>query len=86
MSSSRLSSKPSTCLAWDGWVSLSAVEAAVRAVVDDPDIPLMAVSLPDANKGERIVLLSEAALDAKTLKTALRSHGSLGGHDLCGAF
>ncbi|BBI75974.2 hypothetical protein HAALTHF_51730n [Vreelandella aquamarina] len=57
-------------------VSLSAVEAAVRAVVDDPNIPLMAVSLPDANKGERIVLLSEAALDAQTLKTALRSHGT----------
>jgi len=37
---------------------------------------MMAVSLPDANKGERIVLLSEAALDAKTLKSALRQQGT----------
>ena len=57
-------------------VSLSAVETAVKAVIEEPDTPMMAVSLPDANKGERIVLLSEAALDAKTLKSALRQQGT----------
>jgi len=38
-------------------VSLGAVEEQVREHIDEPDLDLVAVSMPDAKKGERIVLL-----------------------------
>ncbi len=46
-------------------VSLTAVENAVRAALEEADTPLMAVSLPDARKGERLVLLSETPRTAR---------------------
>lgn len=46
-------------------ISLSAVEAAVKAALEDTDTVLMAVNIPDSRKGERIALLSETALDGQ---------------------
>ncbi|BBI48935.1 hypothetical protein HORIV_13560 [Vreelandella olivaria] len=57
-------------------ISLSAVEAAVKAALEEPDNALMAVSIPDSRKGERIVLLSETALDASTVKAAMLANGT----------
>ena len=53
-------------------ISLSAFEAAL----EEPDNALMAVSIPDSRKGERIVLLSETALDANTVKAAMLVNGA----------
>ncbi|CDG55459.1 conserved hypothetical protein [Halomonas sp. A3H3] len=57
-------------------ISLSAVETAVKAALEDTDTALMAVSIPDSRKGERIVLLSETALDAKTIKATMLANGT----------
>ena len=57
-------------------ISLSAVEAAVKAALEDTDTSLMAVNIPDSRKGERIVLLSETALDAKTVKATMLANGT----------
>jgi acyl-[acyl-carrier-protein]-phospholipid O-acyltransferase / long-chain-fatty-acid--[acyl-carrier-protein] ligase len=56
-------------------ISLSAVEAAVKATLDDQQTVLMAVNIPDSRKGERIVLLSETPLDAKAVKAAMQANG-----------
>lgn len=56
-------------------ISLSAVEAAVKATLDDQQNVLMAVNIPDSRKGERIVLLSETPLDAKAVKAAMQANG-----------
>jgi len=55
-------------------VSLSAVEEAVREIVGDPDLDLVAVNLPDSKKGEKIVLLVEIA-DASSLRKKLIDAG-----------
>lgn len=52
-------------------VGLASVEQAVKATLSDPDTAIMAVNIPDASKGERIVLLSETPLDAKTVRAAM---------------
>ena len=57
-------------------ISLSAVEAAVKAALEGTDTALMAVNIPDSRKGERIVLLSETALDAKTVKATMLANGT----------
>jgi acyl-[acyl-carrier-protein]-phospholipid O-acyltransferase/long-chain-fatty-acid--[acyl-carrier-protein] ligase len=57
-------------------VSLTAVEEQVRRVVGDPELDISAVSLPDAKKGEQVVLLvagSETEPDA--LRKALLDAG-----------
>lgn len=56
-------------------IGLGAVEQAVKATLADPDTAIMAVNIPDAHKGERIVLLSETPLDAQAVRTALRGQG-----------
>jgi len=55
-------------------VSLGAVEEAVREIVGDPDLDLVAVNLPDQKKGEKIVLLVEIA-DASELRQTLIDSG-----------
>ena len=48
-------------------VSLTAVEGEVRRILDKPELPLVAVNLPDAKKGEKVILLveSESANDLR---------------------
>jgi acyl-[acyl-carrier-protein]-phospholipid O-acyltransferase/long-chain-fatty-acid--[acyl-carrier-protein] ligase len=48
-------------------VSLGAVEEAVRKALDDPELELMATTLPDERKGEQIVLLTVADINRSDL-------------------
>jgi len=48
----------------------------VREVLGSPDLDLCAVNLPDAKKGERIVLLLEAGQDADQVRGRLLASGS----------
>jgi len=60
-------------------VSLTAVEQAVRQCLSLPELPLVAVNLPDAKKGEKVVLLvedeDESDLDISTLRQQLVDAG-----------
>lgn len=49
-------------------VSLSVVEQEARKVVDNAEVELVAVNLPDDKKGEQIVLLVAAPIDADALR------------------
>ena len=44
-----------------------AVEEAVRKALDDPELELMATTLPDERKGEQIVLLTVADINRSDL-------------------
>jgi len=52
-------------------ISLTQVEEQVRRVLGEPERELVAVNLPDAKKGERIVLLVSGAIDPAGLRKAL---------------
>jgi acyl-[acyl-carrier-protein]-phospholipid O-acyltransferase/long-chain-fatty-acid--[acyl-carrier-protein] ligase len=52
-------------------ISLSAVERAVQAELEQPELVLAAIALPDARKGEKIVLLVEGA-DGEAIQARLR--------------
>lgn len=56
-------------------IGLGAVEQAVRAALADPEADLLAVNLPDAKKGERIVLLADRPLDGDALKRHMLAAG-----------
>jgi acyl-[acyl-carrier-protein]-phospholipid O-acyltransferase/long-chain-fatty-acid--[acyl-carrier-protein] ligase len=48
-------------------ISLGAVEAEVRKVLDNPEMEIMAATLPDERKGEKIVLLTVAEVNRSEL-------------------
>lgn len=52
-------------------VSLSAVECKVREILSLPELPLVAVNLPDPKKGEKIVLLVEGEFETGDLRQQL---------------
>ena len=62
-------------------ISLSAVESSIlKALAEDPtidqeEVDILAVNLPDARKGETIVLLSTLPLVQETLRNQLRAAG-----------
>ena len=56
-------------------VSLGAVEQALAKAVADPEIELLAVNLPDARKGERIVVLHTGELDGAAIEKTLLAQG-----------
>ncbi|HYN77629.1 MAG TPA: acyl-[ACP]--phospholipid O-acyltransferase [Lamprocystis sp. (in: g-proteobacteria)] len=56
-------------------ISLGAVEEQVRRVLAQPELELAAVNLPDEKKGERILLLVAAQIDADALRRALLAAG-----------
>jgi acyl-[acyl-carrier-protein]-phospholipid O-acyltransferase/long-chain-fatty-acid--[acyl-carrier-protein] ligase len=57
-------------------LSLSAVEDAVRDALQTPELELVAVNLPDAKKGERIVLLIQAEQNPADVRQALLDAGT----------
>jgi len=57
-------------------IGLGAVERQVRDVLQAPDLELCALNLPDAKKGERVVLLIEPGQDADDLRSRLLKAGS----------
>jgi acyl-[acyl-carrier-protein]-phospholipid O-acyltransferase / long-chain-fatty-acid--[acyl-carrier-protein] ligase len=56
-------------------ISLGAVEEQVRRALGQPELELAAVSLPDEKKGERILLLVAAPIDAEALRRGLLAAG-----------
>ena len=56
-------------------VSLGAVEESVRAALQESDIEIAAVNLPDAKKGEKVILLSAETVDSKETKQAMLANG-----------
>lgn len=57
-------------------IGLTAVEEQVRRVLAQPELELAAVNLPDAQKGERILLLVAADLDGDDLRRTLLAAGA----------
>lgn len=57
-------------------IGLTAVEEQVRRVLAQPELELAAVNLPDAQKGERILLLVATDLDGDDLRRALLAAGA----------
>ncbi len=56
-------------------VSLSAVEQQVRQILNQPELELVAVNLPDDKKGEKIVLLLTGTYDEAAVKRQLLDGG-----------
>ena len=56
-------------------ISLTAVETQVREAVEAPEMDLVAVSLEDSNKGERIVLLITEERSLEEIRRAMRKRG-----------
>ncbi len=58
-------------------ISLSSVEAAIQAQIEGTDIEILAVAIPDAQKGEKIVLMvmGAAADDISKLQKQVRNSG-----------
>jgi acyl-[acyl-carrier-protein]-phospholipid O-acyltransferase / long-chain-fatty-acid--[acyl-carrier-protein] ligase len=56
-------------------VSLGSVEAAIRQVLDNPELDVVAVNIPDDKKGEKIVVLSNQILDKSVLRDKLSKAG-----------
>ncbi|MBY4678448.1 acyl-[ACP]--phospholipid O-acyltransferase [Marinobacterium arenosum] len=56
-------------------VSLSAVEQGVRSCLQAPELPLVAVNLPDAKKGEKLVLLLEGEHEPTVVRQQLVQNG-----------
>jgi acyl-[acyl-carrier-protein]-phospholipid O-acyltransferase / long-chain-fatty-acid--[acyl-carrier-protein] ligase len=56
-------------------VSLGDVEQRVRQALDDPELALVAINLPDEKKGEKVILLLEGDHDAKEVKQQLMDAG-----------
>ena len=56
-------------------ISLSAVEAAVRQALDNPEMEIMAASVPDERKGEKIVLLTVSDINSSELTHRMIQQG-----------
>ncbi|HIE01214.1 MAG TPA: acyl-[ACP]--phospholipid O-acyltransferase [Thiotrichaceae bacterium] len=52
-------------------VSLGAVEAKLSEIIENPDIEILAIALPDPSKGEKIVLLVAGESDMDKLKAQM---------------
>ncbi len=57
-------------------ISLGATETEINKILDDPEIEVLAVALPDSNKGEKIILLVAGMDNIDSLRNTLRD-GSL---------
>lgn len=56
-------------------VSLGAIEQQVRQILDEPELELVAVNLPDAKKGEKVILMVAGEHDPAQVKRALTAGG-----------
>lgn len=55
-------------------ISLTAVENQIRTSLQQPELELVAVNLPDSKKGERIICLIESDISASEIKQQLIEH------------
>ncbi|MFL2840495.1 MAG: AMP-binding protein [Pseudohongiellaceae bacterium] len=56
-------------------VALGVVEAAIRKVVEDIELEIVAVNIPEPKKGETIIVLTNRSLDKRELKDSLLKNG-----------
>ncbi|MGH1463302.1 MAG: acyl-[ACP]--phospholipid O-acyltransferase [Neptuniibacter sp.] len=56
-------------------VSLTRVESEVRKILQQPELPLVAVNLPDLKKGEKIILLMQSEENTEDLRQQLITGG-----------
>ena len=56
-------------------VSLTAVEQTIRQAMQEPELDLVAVNLPDDKKGEKVILMLSGEHDPKAVKTRLIESG-----------
>jgi acyl-[acyl-carrier-protein]-phospholipid O-acyltransferase/long-chain-fatty-acid--[acyl-carrier-protein] ligase len=56
-------------------VSLSLVESAIKEQINNPEIDVIVVNLPDDKKGEKLIALHEVELDVDTLRTQVQAAG-----------
>lgn len=56
-------------------VSLTKVESEVRKILKQPELPLVAVNLPDLKKGEKIILLMQSEENTEDLRQQLITGG-----------
>lgn len=56
-------------------VGLGTVETALRDVLNDHEVELVAVNLPDDKKGEKLVVLATRALNPQELRESLTAYG-----------
>ncbi|MGO1297335.1 MAG: acyl-[ACP]--phospholipid O-acyltransferase [Vibrio sp.] len=56
-------------------VSLSAVEQSIKSLLDDSELNLVAVNLPDEKKGEQIIVLTESSMPENDMKQTLSQQG-----------
>ncbi|MCP4596404.1 acyl-[ACP]--phospholipid O-acyltransferase [Neptuniibacter sp.] len=56
-------------------ISLTSVEGKVREILQQPELPLVAVNLPDEKKGEKVILLLETESDTGEIRQGLISGG-----------
>jgi acyl-[acyl-carrier-protein]-phospholipid O-acyltransferase/long-chain-fatty-acid--[acyl-carrier-protein] ligase len=54
-------------------ISLGAVEETIRTVLANSELEILALSIPDNKKGEKIILLVTEALSQKTLRSVLKT-------------
>lgn len=52
-------------------ISLSQTELAIQEAMDDPDLEVVVVAVPDSKKGEKLVVLYEAEIDIDRVKQKL---------------
>ncbi len=56
-------------------VALGQVESAIRKVVEDIELEIVAINIPDSKKGETIIVLTNRSLDRKDLRDKLLQNG-----------
>jgi len=56
-------------------VSLGGIESDIKAVINDAEVDLLAVNLPDEKKGEKVILLIQGYDDSEGLKKVLIDSG-----------
>jgi len=56
-------------------VALGQVESAIHKVVEDIELEIVAINIPDSKKGETIIVLTNRSLDQKDLKDKLLQNG-----------
>lgn len=56
-------------------VSLSQVESAVRNILQEPELPMVAINLPDSKKGEKVILLVQTEGNTESMRQQLIDGG-----------
>jgi acyl-[acyl-carrier-protein]-phospholipid O-acyltransferase / long-chain-fatty-acid--[acyl-carrier-protein] ligase len=56
-------------------ISLTLVETTIKEQINNPEIDVIVINLPDDKKGEKLIALHEAALDVAPLRAQLQAAG-----------